>query len=212
MLISCVVVLSACSLDKRLYRNGFLVEFCQHKNVVENSEKLENPSPDDAEVVAADSSENGKSISIVENDPIIDENTFSANYNADFITVSRTCFAEPSDNRPSQDDTSKVHPILIGASVGALLLTSVFTGTLIYNLVIGMVSPYWFPFASLFAVLIWITVFIAFLIGKKIVKKSYGKWRQSKFVKTAFAILLALGVVYIVFIISYIFYFFLYLL
>ncbi len=228
LFVCCMVVLSSCSLDKRLYRNGFLIESCQHKNTVENSEKLENPTHDDAEMVEVDSCGNGKNNPIAqnasqsnfaniefhagENELAMVETNFAANYNAGFDNSTTSKFEDTFSNRPQLDDTSKVHPILTGASVGTLMLTSVFAGTLIYNLVIGMAPPFWFPAASLFAVLSWIAVLIAFLIGKRIVNRAHRKWRQSKFNKIAFALLLLLGVIYVVFFIFFIFYLILYLL
>jgi len=213
-----IVLCSSCNIDRRVYRRGYMIAESEKAEIsqenkgvgmpvnVENScEKEEskrltpNVSATFNYIVtgAVDANDTTpESVSVLES---VSESIDNIRSRSVDQKLNRALFRFPVKAEMSEPDRIRTHPLLLAASVMSMGLAGLFAGTLIYKISKGFVFPYFFPAANLLVVIIAVLSFLSFFIGKKMVKKKPEKWTESIFCKISLALMLFLGILYILY-------------
>lgn len=213
-----IVLFSSCSIDRRVYRRGFMIAESGEAEIFQDDKEIgmsdiyeckhdkeeiflltSRVSADFNDIVDRTVAINYKKPDSVPSMKSVSEfNEYILSRSVD-LSRNTAHFEFPAKSGMIENDTDKIHPLLIVASIMSMGLAGLFVVSLINNITKGVVFPYLFPAANLLVVIIAILSFLSFFIGKKMVKRKPEKWEESMFSKISFVLLLVLGVIYILY-------------
>lgn len=209
-------VFFSCTLDKRLYRNGYFVDKTNGEQVNKLNDKSKNFCDTIDNYSVDQNNEFSRSFCALDQNKAIfalestiqSDNVSMADFDIFENNVKQSVIKRNWFNKSIADDSVKVHPLLTGATIGSFSLTGAFLTSLIYRLVKHFAAPYWFPQIGLIMILLWGVILTVFLIGKRKSKKNPEKWKQNRTNRIAFTLLLILGAINVVYFFYYVIYVF----